>query len=455
MNERSRLTGREGVACHAPISDMTRSIGEKRKELDAARGLLDAKVGRGFLFALCLLLVATLWGFITDDVLVGMLVAIAQIALICAYAKLSFFSIFPALLTFCLFQEYAAVTGIEVYGALGLGTVPYYFGELKACVYALNLYAILFVLFTPVLEKERELLRTRFAVSDRASTLFILMAVAITLLIFPSLPNFSSFGTGNRFGSGILPFSGWSIVPFFLLSAAIGNARIRTSGVVASVFVIAWYAFHGERVETIGFIVLLAVKYYVSNEDRRGATLRIVVAAVIVIPVFVAIGSLRTGSDALDIGELLRSIAIQSTACDVTYVFNCAVDLCYRGVQLGGGTYLSYLVNCIPLLEDPFSFATLITQYYFTPGGGLFFAEAVANFGLIFSAVVSLVYLVLVAAAITRGGTWSYLVYSALMICVFRSAWYGLNYPITTIVWFVPLAMVGSRLLDSSRKVHS
>lgn len=448
MSKWSELIGRNDIASDTHIKGVRRYVAEDHSKRDVARSVLKTRVNRRAILSLCLLTAITLWGLVTDDALIGMLVAAAQIAFIFAEAKLSLFSIFPALLTFCLFQEYAAVSGFEVYGVLALGVVPYYFDELKVCVYIFNISAILLVLFTGVVKKERELVRTRFAINDRAAALFILMAVVITLLIFPSLPNFSAFSSGNRFGSGILPFSGWSIVPFFLLSAAIGNTKSRISGAAASIFVIAWYAFHGERVETIGFVVFLAIKYYAINKNRRGTTLKLVAVSAIIIPVFVAIGSLRSGSGTLDVGELLRSVAIQSTACDVTYVFNCAVDLYYRGIQLDGGTYLSYLVNCIPLLEDPYAFATVIERYYFTPGGGLFFAEPIANFGFLFSAAFSFAYLALIAAVINRGGTWSYLVYSALMICVFRSAWYGLNYPITTIVYFVPFAMVVSGLLE-------
>lgn len=447
MNKRGKLIGRNDIKRGMRAKDVAGCDIEKREKRSAR---MAVRVNRGTLFALSLLLPATLWGFVADNPLTGMLVAAAQIIFIFAHAKLSFFSIFPALLTFCLFQEYAAVSGIEVYGVLGLGVVPCYFSELKVCVYIFNLSAALLVLFTGVLGKERELLRTRFRVSDRASILFILMAVVITLLLFPNLPSFASFSSDNRFGSGIIPFGGWSIVPFFLLSAAMGNAKNRVSGVIASVFVIVWYASHGERVETIGFAVFLAARYYAFNRGRRGTMLKIGFVAMIIVSVFVAIGTLRSGSEVSGIGELLRSIAVQSTACDVTYVFNCAVDLYYRGIRLDGGTYLSYLVNCIPLLEDPYAFANMIEQYYFSPGGGLFFAEPIANFGFLFTAAFSFIYLALFAAVIARGGTWSYLVYSALMICVFRSAWYGLNYPITTIVYFVPFAMIASTLLGGS-----
>lgn len=452
MSKRNKWTQNNTAASHVSAIDTAQHTLEGCKAQGTKTVLSQIRLSRGALIDLCILFIVTLLGFVTDDPLVGMLVAIAQAILLFAHAKLSFFSIFPALLTFCLFQEYAAISGFEVYGVLELGVVPYYFSELKFCVYSFNLFAMLIVLFTGVLDKERELLRIRFGVSDRASILFILLAVAITLLIFPSLPSFSSFGSGNRYDMGILSFSGWSIVPFFLLSTAIGNAKNRMAGVIASAFVIVWYAFHGERVETLGFIVLLSVKYYAGNSERRGAMLRLIAAAAIIIPVFLAIGRLRTGSSFLDIGELLRSVAIQPTACDVTYVFNCAVDLYYRGIQLDGGTYLSYLVNCVPLLKDPYAFASVIDQYYFTPGGCLFFSEAIANFGFLFSLVFSLAYLLLISAVISRGDTWSYLVYCALMICVFRLAWYGLNYPITTIVYFVPFALISSRLLENQHR---
>lgn len=452
MSKRNKWTRNNTATSHASAIDAARHTLEGCKAQGTKTVLSQIRLSRGALIDLCILFIVTLLGFVTDDALVGMLVAIAQAILLFVHAKLSFFSIFPALLTFCLFQEYAAISGFEVYGVLDLGVVPYYFSELKFCVYSFNLFAMLIVLFTGVLDKERELLRIRFGVSDRASILFVTLAVIITVLIFPSLPNFSSFDSGNRFSSGILPFTGWSIVPFFLLSTAMGNAKNRITGVIASAFVIVWYAFHGERVETLGFIVLLAVKYYAGNSERRGTMLRLAAAAVIIVPVFVAIGSLRAGSVTLDFGELLHSIAIQSTACDVTYVFNCAVDLYYRGIQLDGGTYLSYLVNCVPLLKDPYAFATVIEQYYFTPGGGLFFAEAIANFGFMFSAVFSLAYLGLISAVISRGSTWSYLIYSTLVICIFRSAWYGLNYPITTVVYFVPFALIASRLLGNPRR---
>lgn len=455
MNKHSKTFGSNNVVNDAGAYDMVQYIVENSKMHGSARGLKNIRVSRGALLTLCFLLIATLWGLVTDDAFVGMLIAIIQVVFIFVHAKLSFFSFFPTLLTFCLFQEYAAVSGIEVYGVLGLGAVPYYFDELKVCVYAFNLIAMMFVLFTGVREREIELLKTRFAVNDRAAILFILIAVIITMLIFPSFPNFSSFSSGNRYNNGFLSFSGWSIVPFFLLSAALGNSKSRAPGVVASIFVVVWYATHGERVETIGFIVFLVMKYYVGNMNRRGTMLKLAAVAVIVIPTFVAIGSLRSSAGAFDIGELLRSITIQSTACDVTYIFNCAVDLYYRGIQLNGETYLSYLVNCVPFLEDPYAFATVIEQYYFSPGGGLFFAEAIANFGFLFSILFSFSYLALVAAVISRGNTWSYLVYSTLIICIFRSAWYGLNYPITTIVYFVPFVILTSGLLDIPERSRS
>lgn len=410
------------------------------------------RVERTTLIALCIVLFATVFGLFSEDASIGFLAAVMQLALIFTCAKLSLFSIFPALVTFCLFQELAALSGWEVYGLLGVGGVPLYFDELKVCTYALNLIVLYFLLFTNCLENERALLGAKFEISPEVSSALLFMALCITLLIFPSLPSLSAFSSGRRFDQGILPFAGWSIIPFFLLSVALGSVKHRRMTMGAIAFVVVWYAFHGERVEALGFIALLVIKYYCDNRGVSGTAFKIAIFSLIIIPIFVSIGSLRSGSSLLGLEDLVRSILVQSTACDVTYVFNCAVDLFYRGLRLNGTTYLSYLINCIPLLEDPYSFNKAIMEYYYTAGGGLFFAEPIANFGFLFSIPFTAVFFSLIVWIISRKSKYAYLVYCTLVIAIFRLAWYGLNYPIVTIVYFVPFVLVFSKLLEPMKR---
>lgn len=399
---------------------------------------------------LLLVLATSVFGLIYQGVSVGLLVALFQLVFIFSCAKLSFFSFFPAIINFCLLQEYAAVKGWKVYGLLALGYVPLYFNELKICTYMINIVIIFFILFTNCLRNEETLLKIKYHINAEASLAFVVLAVVITILIFPNFPNLSNLsnaGEGNRFDSGIIPFAGWSIVPFFLLAASLGNAKYLKVKVASIIFVIAWYALRGERVEALGFALFIAVRYCFNSKNKR-AIIKVIILMIFIIPIFISIGSLRIGSLDTSPRNLLQLIIIQATACDVTYVFNCAVDLFYSGIHLHGITYLSYLVNCVPLLDDPYSFSKVIQQYYYTAGGGLFFAEPIANYGFVFTLLLIISYIVLVTYILSHKGTYTYLVYSVFMISIFRSAWYGMNYPIVTLIYFIPFAILVNAIFD-------
>ena len=141
-----------------------------------------------------------------------------------------------------------------------------------------------------------------------------------------------------------------------------------------------------------------------------------------------------------------------SVIIDVTYVFNCAVDLAKNNNLFRGITYLSYVVNCVPLLKDPYSFQSCIHEYYFTAGGGHFFAEPIANFGLGFACLFSCIYIVFLVWVVRKKSRYHYMVYAAISITIFRSAWYGLNYPITTILYFAPAVLIGYDLVFSEKR---
>ena len=393
------------------------------------------------------MLATSVFGLIYQGVTVGLLVALVQLVFIFACAKFSFFSFFPAIINFCLFQEYAAVKGWKVYGLLALGNVPLYFNELKICTYMTNMVIMIFILFTNCLRNEETLLKIKYHINAIASLTFVVLAVVVTILIFPNLPNLSNAGGGNRFDSGIIPFAGWSIIPFFLLAASLGNAKYLKIKIASIIFVIAWYVLRGERVEALGFTLFIAVRYCFNSKNKK-AIIKVIILMIFIIPIFISIGNLRIGLVDAGPRDLLQSIIIQATACDVTYIFNCAVDLFYSGIHLHGITYLSYLVNCVPLLDDPYSFSKVIQQYYYTAGGGLFFAEPIANFGFVFTLLLVISYITLVVYIVSHKGTYTYLVYSVFMISIFRSAWYGMNYPIVTLIYFIPFAILINSIFD-------
>ena len=179
--------------------------------------------------------------------------------------------------------------------------------------------------------------------------------------------------------------------------------------------------------------------------------MKIGVIAGCVVVLFVAVGMLRTGADNLQLKKVLKGALIQSTACDVSYVFNCAVDLATKGELFHGITFLSYAVNCVPFLNAPYSFGSYIQNFYPTAGGGLFFAEPIANFGLKFAIFFSGAYILLLARLVRKTTKYRFMVYAALCITIFRTAWYGLNYPIIAILYFAPAILFATRLINRKK----
>ena len=89
----------------------------------------------------------------------------------------------------------------------------------------------------------------------------------------------------------------------------------------------------------------------------------------------------------------------------------------------------------------------MIGNRYRSAGGGIFFAEPVANYGFIFCGFVCIIYFCLVAWLIKKHRKYECFVYIELCLSIFRSAWYGLNYPIVTILYFVPFVLVLDRIM--------
>ena len=328
-------------------------------------------------------------------------VTMIQLIVIACIAKVSIFSLFAILVDFCLIQEYAAYIGVEVYGLLEITNVPVYFFEMFVCTYVFNAVLYLALTHSDCLKNESELFKEKLDVGFEFSIALSLMAVIITVLIFPTMPSLTSFSSTGRFNNGIISFSGWSCIPYFFLTIAIINKRASKFVIPMSVFVASWYVFHGERVDCIGFLALFAIKYYNEHPGKKVLAKEIAGALIIGI-VFVGVGFLRGKTTNVTLSDLIHGLLIQSTACDVTYVFNCAVDLAQSNISFHGITYLSYIINCLPLLSDPYSFQSYIHKFYYTAGGGHFFSEPVANFGIGFACLFSCLYILFLVSVVRK-----------------------------------------------------
>lgn len=378
----------------------------------------------------------------------AMLISIVQTIVIIRKAKFSFFSIFVFLINFCLLQEFFAYSGFSVYGILGSGWIDIYFYELCSCSYMLNVIVFVIITMTNVIENEKSLYTFRFDFSKNTITIITVIALIITVLIFPTLPG--NFSTTNRFSNGYLSFTGWSCIPFFFVAIGILSGKRKKFVYLSAIFIMGWYVLHGERIDAIGLIIFIMLWYFnIKKRDFRDYYKYAILLFCIIIALII-VGLYRSGYN-ITLKTVFNGIIIQATACDVTSVFNAAVDLELNGQAFKGTTYLSYLVNCVPLLNDSYSFQRLIMKVYPSAGGSLFFAEPIANYGYVFCFFITVLYFIAIRQVIKKHTIYRTLIYIELCLSIFRMAWYGLNYPMTTILYFVPFIIVLDKMLK--RKV--
>lgn len=401
------------------------------------------RVPKTSIYAIGIFVFLSIIGYYIKNPTMGLACCMIELGYIVFRARFSIISMFSFLLNYCAVMEYLAYEGLHVYGLLNLKIVPVYYWEFITCCFILNIITVILISTTDLLKDEKEIYSNRFNVSKKVIIILLIVAIIITLMIFPSVPG--TFAGSNRFTSGILPFRGWSCIPFFFLSVGIiSKKQVRT--VAFSVFfVCAWYVLHGERVEAMGMIVFVIFWIFNTRKMTLSRKIGICILAIAALLSLTAIGIFRGGTQA-SVSSIIRNLVIQSTACDVTHIFNCAVDLWKENNGYNGITYMSYLINCIPLLKDDYSFQKRIAVDYSTAGGGLFFAEPYANGGIMLIVLICILWFVFIRIIVKRKTIYCTIIYIELVLSIFRTAWYGLNYPIITIMYFVPFTVLLNNL---------
>lgn len=373
--------------------------------------------------------------FKNDEIV--LIVTAIQVIYIIWKSKFSYLSVLCFIINICLIPEYIQYSGGNTWGLLSMGYVPIYYYELAFCCYILNIIIIIIMSHTKALENEKKFFLYQFDISSNMVTILCIMALLLTYLLMPNLSMFSS----RRF-SGYISFEGWSCIPFFFIAVSVLSKKKKQLVYPITVIVCLWYIIHGERVDVTGMIVYWMLFYFNSQKRDIKSIIKYILLGSFLIIIMVIMGAVRDGTN-LTINELMYRILVQPTVCDVTNVFNCAVDIVYKHNLFHGLTYFSYLINIIPKLNDPYSFELLIrSKGYFSAGGGLFFSEAIANYGFVFCVGVVIFYLLLWSKVIKKCTKYRALVYMTLCLASFRTAWYGLNYPMVTIIYFIPFVLI-------------
>ncbi|MGZ1233938.1 hypothetical protein ACXO6H_04165 [Lactobacillus delbrueckii subsp. bulgaricus] len=317
--------------------------------------------------------------------------------------------------------------------------------EMSKYLLILNLSLLFWSMFTMFSSREDDLLKTYSfeALEKNNSRQFInfacLVAIACSIIEFPRLP-FTSVSSAARFAT-LLPGTGWNhlalIAMLFLLPSLKHSKQVKWT----YIFVIFWFLSHGERVDMIGFLILLLFLYLKNHKITISTLIKSIVVALIIFLVFSYIGERRGGADNITLGSLFEKLFKQNTASDVGYVFNISCDYIKKYPLTHGKLLIFYLEQIIPDLAIPSvqnCGDIFLGARYAYPGGAYILTEPLLDFGVLGVLIIPNVYLGLIYMFLKNKRQYKFYVYIFLGATVLRYVWYGMEYIETALVWFIP-----------------
>ena len=374
-----------------------------------------------------------LLSFLFDSPLYDFLYAALLFVLIAFKAKLSFFTELSFILFFSYMQgviqkEVGSISGSTLAWA-GV-KMPFYFGDLTIATCSFLLTTFWFVNFTPLLEREKAVYRTKTNLGKFTSILFAVSALFMILMVFPSLPTLS-FSEGSRARNDAIPY-GLVLLSLVLLGIVFDSVKKQKWLITIYVFVVFWIFGHGERVEVLGFLSFLALKYMreldlsqVKESLIRNKKRLLYGTGALFVVLAMWIGLKRGGATNISWIDVLMNLIIQPTCGDVVYCFNCAADLWHTGNGLWGYTYTDYLLQLIPGSTSAFSAAEILLKLRNTMGGALFYSEAMMNFGIIGVILSNVEFFIVMNLILKYRRGINEWIWIPITIEVFRIAWYG------------------------------
>lgn len=332
------------------------------------------------------------------------------------------------------------------YGLLALtGQSNLHILEMSKYSLILNLSLLFWSMFTMFSSREDGLLKAyNFEVLEKNnSQQFInfacLVAIVCSIIEFPRLPFTSA--AGGRFAT-LLPGTGWNHLALtamlFLLPSLKYSKQVRWT----YVFVIFWFLSHGERVDMIGFIILLLFLYLKNHKVTIGTLIKSISFALVLFLAFSYVGEVRggKGADGVTLGALFEKLVEQNTASDLGYIFNISCDYIKKYPMTYGKLLIVYLEQIIPNLSvsGVSNCPDILSAKYAYPGGAYILTEPLLDFGVWGVLIVPNMYIGLIYMFLKNKKPYKLYVYIFLVATVLRYFWYGIEYIETALIWFIP-----------------
>lgn len=379
--------------------------------------------------------------FLVDMFLLFLIVYKAQFSLITIWA------IVPNYTLMCVFYYY--VTDIA-YGKLAfIHNLQY--NKFCELLILYNCVLVLFTYFSSFLDYEKEIYEKDVKIDNISANICALLAVVMAYISFPSF-NFA-FDNNNRFNA-LLPGHFWNHFSVILLIFSVGNLKKSRLVRICYCVVIMWFLLHSERVDILGLILFLLIRYCSKKKYQFSLKTMSIVSCVCIaiFLLFIYIGNIRAGEQfVVSTSGFMQSFFTQSTASDLGHVFNGTLEYVDQKGLLYGKTYITYLQGIIPMLEQPLRAGHIIESYYHTAGGEFILTEPYLNFGFLGIVIIIPIYVCMVLKIIRKNSMYNRIVFYFLTVAAIRYLWYGLTYIETGIIYLIPLTYFGVIFLEKGK----
>ena len=324
--------------------------------------------------------------FLVDMFLLFLIVYKAQFSLITIWA------IVPNYTLMCVFYYY--VTDIA-YGKLAFINKLQY-DKMCELLILYNCVLVLFTYFSSFLDYEKGIYEKDVKIDNISANICALLAVVMAYIAFPSF-NFT-FDNTNRFNA-LLPGHFWNHFSVILLIFSVGNLKKSRLVRICYCVVIMWFLLHSERVDILGLILFLLIRYCSKKKYQFSLKTMSIVSCVCIaiFLLFIYIGNIRAGEQfVVSTSGFMQSFFTQSTASDLGHVFNGTLEYVDQKGLLYGKTYITYLQGIIPILEQPLRAGHIIESYYHTAGGEFILTEPYMNFSFLGIVIIIPIYVFIV-----------------------------------------------------------
>ena len=378
--------------------------------------------------------------------------------LICLKCKTSIFSLKIIILNYVLIPLAFQFNTGKSSGILGLGYYHLNYDIANLLIYVYSLIIYLYITNTNLLKYENSKQKSNFSFSTVSSIFGCIIAIIFTFIAFPNL---LFGGTRDRFDSLLLGHA-WNHLVIISLLFAYPNLQKSLFVKISYMFCILWFLISGERVDMIGLIacvMFISITKKFSKIDKKLIINKFIkilkygILSLVIVSVLVLIGEKRN-ANSISLSDIPRKILIQSTAADISYVYNISIKYRKEHSLMYGKSYINYLKNTIPIKKvNTLDF--VLRDCYGSPGGLFLLSEPYMNFGILGIVMFAILECIVIEWILKQKSKYSYFLYLFILATQFRICWYGLYYIETGILYFIPLLYLIFSIIDQKMKKQS